>query len=164
VNRGVNGATTAVARAAGVRDSMSESKPLTANSSIGAWLDHPVGGELVRGLLAQTGAEEEMLTPVKGLPLQQLVAMSQGRLPQSVVDDLVLRVNGGVAPVEEADTGWHERVTAGRFTGRSAIVTGAASGIGRATASPGRVGEWSRSTSPPNGSPSSPIRCRRATS
>jgi len=114
---------------------MSDSKPLTANSPIGSWLDHPVGGELVRDLLAQTGAGEEMLTPVKGLPLQQLVAMSQGRLPQSVVDDLVLRVNGGVAPVEEADTGWHERVTAGRFTGRTAIVTGAASGIGRATAS-----------------------------
>jgi NAD(P)-dependent dehydrogenase (short-subunit alcohol dehydrogenase family) len=114
---------------------MSESKPLTANSTIGSWLDHPVGGALVRGLLAQTGASEEMLAPVKGLPLQQLVAMSQGRLPQSVVDDLVLQANGGVAPVEEADTGWQEHITAGRFTGRTVIVTGAASGIGRATAS-----------------------------
>ncbi len=38
-----------------------ESHALTANSSIGNWLDHPVGGELVRGLLARTGAQQEML-------------------------------------------------------------------------------------------------------
>ena len=95
-----------------------ESTALTANSSIGSWLDHPVGGELVRGLLAQAGAEEEMLAPVMGLPLQQLVAMSQGQMPQSVIDDLVLKANGGVAPAEDADTGWKEKVTAGRFTGR----------------------------------------------
>jgi hypothetical protein len=97
---------------------MSESKPLTANSTIGSWLDHPVGGALVRGLLAQTGASEEMLAPVKGLPLQQLVAMSQGRLPQSVVDDLVLQANGGVAPVKEADTGRSTSRRAGSPDGR----------------------------------------------
>ena len=43
-----------------------------------------------------------MLAPIKGLPLQQLVAVSQGQLAQSVVDDLVLQVNGGIAPVEVA--------------------------------------------------------------
>ena len=108
---------------------------LTANSSIAAWLDHPVGGDLVRGLLAQTGASEEMLAPIRALPLQQLVAMSQGQLPQSVVDDLVLQANGGVIPEEDDDTSWQEKLTAGRFTGKTVIVTGAASGIGRATAS-----------------------------
>lgn len=114
---------------------MSENQALTANSKIGEWLAHPVGGELVRGLLAQSGATEESLAPVKGLPLQQLVALSQGRMPQSVIDDLVLKANDGVAPVESADTGWQERITADRFAGQTVIVTGAASGIGRATAS-----------------------------
>src|SRR6185436_16497753 len=54
--------------------------PLTATSTIGQWLDSPVGRPLVRGLLAQSGASEDMLAPVKGLPLQQLVAMSQGQM------------------------------------------------------------------------------------
>lgn len=67
---------------------MTEAKPLTANSTIGEWLTDPAGGPLVRGLLAQTGASEEMLAPIKGLPLQQLVALSQGQLPQSVLDAL----------------------------------------------------------------------------
>jgi NAD(P)-dependent dehydrogenase (short-subunit alcohol dehydrogenase family) len=54
-----------------------------------------------------------------------------------VVDDLVARANGGVAPAEDAEesAAWQERVTPGRFDGRTVIVTGAASGIGRATAS-----------------------------
>jgi hypothetical protein len=114
-----------------------EPTPLTAHSSIGTWLDHPEGGPLIRGLLAQSGFDEGVLGPVKGLPLQQLVPLSQGQLPQAVVDDLVLQANGGVAPPEdEAARGeWQERVTPGRFEGRTVIVTGAASGIGRATAS-----------------------------
>jgi NAD(P)-dependent dehydrogenase (short-subunit alcohol dehydrogenase family) len=110
-------------------------KVLTADSTIGEWLDNPIGGELVRGLLAQSGATEESLAPIKGLPLQQLVALSQGQLPQSVIDDLVLRANGGVMPEKQESTAWAERITAGRFAGKTVIVTGAASGIGRATAS-----------------------------
>ncbi len=114
-------------------------RPLTAASSIGAWLDHPDGGPLVRQLLAASGAGEEALAPVRALPLQQLVVMSQGAMPQSVVDDLVLRANGGVAPTgseqAEEDTGWVEQTTPGRFTGQTVVVTGAASGIGRAVAS-----------------------------
>jgi NAD(P)-dependent dehydrogenase (short-subunit alcohol dehydrogenase family) len=109
---------------------------LTAHSTIGEWLNDPTGGPLIRGLFEQTGASPELLTPVLGLPLQQLVAMSQGQLPQAVVDDLVLQANGGVAPADDDDTGsWREQVTPGRFAGRTVIVTGAASGIGRATAS-----------------------------
>jgi NAD(P)-dependent dehydrogenase (short-subunit alcohol dehydrogenase family) len=113
---------------------MTESKPLTARSTIGEWLDHPKGAPLIQGLLAQAGVGEEMLAPVRGLPLQQLVALSQGQLPQSVVDDLVLQANDGVMP-EDVETGWVEKVIPGRFDGRTVIVTGAASGIGRATAS-----------------------------
>ncbi|MEO7016251.1 MAG: SDR family NAD(P)-dependent oxidoreductase [Leifsonia sp.] len=110
--------------------------PLTAQSSIGDWLDHPEGGALIRAVLGAAGAfDESQLAPVKGLPLQQLVALSQGQLPQSVVDDLVLRANDGVMPEEVAASGWNESLTTGRFAGQTVIVTGAASGIGRATAS-----------------------------
>ena len=115
-----------------------ESTPLTGQSSIGSWLAHPDGGPLIRELLGQGGFDESALAPVHGLPLQQLVALSQGKLPQSVIDDLVLRANGGVMPAAEADSGgWQERIIERRFAGRTVIVTGAASGIGRATA--GRV-------------------------
>lgn len=108
---------------------------LTAQSSIGDWLNDPTGGDLVRGLLAQSGADADSLAPVLGLPLQQLVALSQGAMPQSVVDDLVRAANGGEIPEDVASTGWVEQITPGRFAGKTVIVTGAASGIGRATAS-----------------------------
>jgi len=113
-----------------------EPKQLTAGSTIGTWLDHPEGGPLIRAVLgAQGGFDESQLAPVRGLPLQQLVALSQGQLPQSVIDDLVLQANGGVAPEDAGPSGWVERPTGGRFSGRTVVVTGAASGIGRATAS-----------------------------
>ncbi|MEB2343896.1 MAG: SDR family oxidoreductase [Deltaproteobacteria bacterium] len=38
-------------------------------------------------------------------------------------------------PAEDASTAWQEQVTAGRFAGKTVIVTGAGSGIGRASAS-----------------------------
>ena len=109
---------------------------LTANSSVGDWLAHPEGGPLLRGLLADSGMDAGRLAPVSGFPLQQLVALSQGALSQEVVDDLVLRANGGVVPEETGEVaGWRERIVPGRFDGRTVVVTGAASGIGRATAS-----------------------------
>ncbi|GGS85878.1 hypothetical protein GCM10010156_50620 [Planobispora rosea] len=114
-----------------------ESKPLTANSSIGEWLDRPGGGPLIREMLAQGGFDEQVLAPVRQLPLQQMVVLSRGALSQEVVDDLVRRANGGVIPVEQdgATAGWRERIVPGRFDGQVVVVTGAASGIGRATAS-----------------------------
>ncbi|WP_423494510.1 hypothetical protein [Microbacterium esteraromaticum] len=78
---------------------------LTAHSTIGEWLNDDIGGDLIRALLAQSGADPEQLTPVLGLPLQQLVAMSQGAMPQSVVDDLVRAANGGEMPTDTEDTG-----------------------------------------------------------
>lgn len=118
-------------------------KPLTAKSSVGEWLGHPVGGPLLRELLAQGGQDEKALKPVRLFSLQRLVAMSQGKFPQELVDELVAKANGGVMPVEEegaeqeseAAEAWTERISAGRFEGKTVIVTGAGSGIGRATAS-----------------------------
>ncbi|MHA6804408.1 SDR family NAD(P)-dependent oxidoreductase [Salinifilum ghardaiensis] len=113
-----------------------ERTPLTGRTPIGTWIDHPVGGPLIRELLARGGFDEEALAPVRQLPLEQLVTMSRGALSQQVVDDLVSRANGGAAPdAAEEETGWQERIAPGRFDGRTVIVTGAASGIGRATAS-----------------------------
>ncbi|KUF08585.1 SDR family NAD(P)-dependent oxidoreductase [Leucobacter sp. G161] len=108
---------------------------LTAHSTIGDWLDHPEGGAAIRAMLAQSGGDAASLTQVRSLPLQQLVTLSQGKMPQSVVDDLVRSVNGGEIPADTGSNAWQERITGGRFDGQTVIVTGAASGIGRATAS-----------------------------
>jgi len=110
---------------------------LTAASTIGNWLNDPTGAPLIKDLLADAGVGVgvEMLDPIKGLPLQQMIPLSQGRLPQSAVDDLVRQANDGVMPTEQEPVGWVERIIPGRFEGKTVIVTGAAGGIGRATAS-----------------------------
>lgn len=91
---------------------------------------------MIREVLGQApgGFDESVLAPVLGLPLQQLVPLTQGQVPQELIDDLVRRVNGGVLPEDDESAGWVERPVTGRFYGRTVIVTGAASGIGRATA------------------------------
>lgn len=91
----------------------------TANSTIGQWLADPKGSELLGGLLAQVGVGTDALAQVSGLPLQQLVALSQGKLPQETVDGLVLAANDGKAPGADDDqAGWTERLATGRFDGR----------------------------------------------
>ena len=129
---------------------MTENTRLTRNSTIGDWLDHPVGGPVIGGMLAQSGQTPAALTPVRGLPLAQLVAMSGGAMTDEMVDGLVQQVrvqsgeNGSEEPEEFADPtaatvaaapAWVEQATGGRFAGKTIIVTGAGSGIGRATAS-----------------------------
>lgn len=118
-------------------------KPLTGSRSIREWLNHPAGGPLLRGMLQSAGQDENALKPIEHLAVQQLVELGADQFPQSLLDHLVLEANGGAVPDEEpesdsavADGGpWVERISAGRFTGKTVIVTGAASGIGRATAS-----------------------------
>ncbi len=108
---------------------------LTSKHTVGTWLDHPVGGELLRGLLAQAGQSAEALAPARSVPLRQLVAMSDGALPAEVVEQLVRGANGGELPTAETEPDAPAELPSGaRFAGRTVIVTGAGSGIGRATA------------------------------
>ncbi|HJB10170.1 MAG TPA: SDR family oxidoreductase [Candidatus Brachybacterium merdavium] len=102
---------------------------LTATSTIGSWLDDPRGAPIMEELLTGVELPDGALEQVKALPLQQLVALSQGKLPQSAVDDMVRAVNDGTIPEESpaapADA---------RFAGRTVVVTGSAAGIGAAVA------------------------------
>ncbi|QKJ20508.1 hypothetical protein [Microbacterium hominis] len=68
-------------------------RPLSAQSTIGEWLDHPVGGSVLEGLLSRMGATSSSLAPLRGAPLTQLVAMSNGALPESAIDGLVAAAN-----------------------------------------------------------------------
>ncbi|KRC61596.1 short-chain dehydrogenase [Agromyces sp. Root81] len=138
---------------------MSTPKTLTGDDSIKTWLEHPVGGPIIRDLLAQSGQDPDVLRPVQRLAIKRLVKLSKGQFSQEMVDQLVARAAAGEVPVgaadapaaapepttESADAGdtvpvverpeWVERLDQGRFAGKTVIVTGAGSGIGRATAS-----------------------------
>jgi NAD(P)-dependent dehydrogenase (short-subunit alcohol dehydrogenase family) len=145
---------------------MSKNSTLSGDSSIAAWLGDPVGGPILRDLLAQAGQDADVLRPVRRLALKRLVQLSKGAFSTDMIDELVQRVEAGDIPAsasastsgatDAAETGaadagvgdeddaaevypepepWVEKVTQGRFSGKTVIVTGAGSGIGRATAS-----------------------------
>jgi len=136
---------------------MSTPKTLTGDDSIKTWLDHPVGGPIIRDLLAQAGQNPDVLKPVQRLAIKRLVKLSKGQFSQQMVDELVARAAAGEVPAGAADAAaaapepttesadasapaveipvWVERLDQGRFAGKTVIVTGAGSGIGRATAS-----------------------------
>ena len=122
---------------------------LTAESSVADWLNHPVGGAIFRDLLRQEGQDESVLRPVRRLSLHRLMKLSKGQFTQEALDDMVRRANSTPVPegsattitpteTNEPDTEplaeWHEKITPDRFAGKTVIVTGAGSGIGRATA------------------------------
>lgn len=123
---------------------------LTPASPLRDWLADPAAGRVLRGMLAAQGQSEETLSPALGLSLEQLVRMSGGKFPAELVDVLVTAAETGLVPedlpaavpAEQPATGvelgapepWVERVTPGRFDGQVVVVTGAASGIGRAVA------------------------------
>ncbi len=133
---------------------MGKTKPLSGDTSIADWLADPAGSAILTEMLAEGGQTPEVFKPVRRLAIKRLVKLSQGAFSQEMLDELVRRVQAGEVPegtltVEvagadelEADAApavqlreWTERISEGRFTGKTVIVTGAGSGIGRATAS-----------------------------
>jgi hypothetical protein len=62
---------------------------LTADSSVESWLDDAIGGPILRDLLAQGGQTAEALRPVRKMAISRLVALSDGKFPPELIDDLV---------------------------------------------------------------------------
>jgi NAD(P)-dependent dehydrogenase (short-subunit alcohol dehydrogenase family) len=116
---------------------MTDTTPvLSADSPISAWLAHPIGSKIVGGIAAQAGMSDSALQLMRNIPLSRMLSAA-GAPPEGLLDSLEAQVNGGAAPDPSAaaTVGWREAVTAGRFAGQTVVVTGAASGIGRAVAS-----------------------------
>jgi NAD(P)-dependent dehydrogenase (short-subunit alcohol dehydrogenase family) len=135
---------------------MATTKALTGDTSIAEWLADPAGSAILTDMLAQGGQSPEVFKPVRRLAIKRLVKMSRGAFTQEMLDDLIARAAAGDVPAgsgqaaasavntegdDEASVSavplreWTERISEGRFTGKTVIVTGAGSGIGRATAS-----------------------------
>ncbi|MFJ9037341.1 SDR family NAD(P)-dependent oxidoreductase [Streptomyces sp. NPDC102406] len=128
---------------------------VTPASPLRDWLADPAAGQVLRGMLAAQGQSEDALSPALGLPLEQLVRLAGETFPPGLMEVLVTAAETGVVPEElpiappaatapaaepaaSVEIGtpepWTEQVTPGRFDGRTVVVTGAASGIGRAVA------------------------------
>ena len=133
---------------------MATTKALTGDTSIADWLADPAGNAILTDMLAQGGQTPDVFKPVRRLAIKRLVKLSQGAFTQEMLDDLIARAAAGDVPAgaaaapaintegdDEASVSavplreWTERINEGRFTGQTVIVTGAGSGIGRATAS-----------------------------
>lgn len=122
---------------------------LSGESTVSQWLAHPVGGAIFRDMLQKSGQNEKVLHTVGRLSMNRLVKMSRGQFTEDLLVDMIRRANAGEMPagsvaaapsVETVATvpvlpEWQEKITDGRFAGKTVIVTGAGSGIGRATAS-----------------------------
>jgi len=71
---------------------------ISGEHSILEWLQHPKGGPVLRALMAQApqqpGADAEaMLRMVEGMPMNRLIAMSQGALTREMVEQMVAAAN-----------------------------------------------------------------------
>lgn len=127
---------------------------LSGDSTVAEWLNHPIGGAILREMLEKGGQKESALSPVKRMPLKKLVALSRGKFTEDQMNEMIVKANSGqtssALSAEAADASaveppadsppseraeWVEKITPGRFDGQTVIVTGAGSGIGRATAS-----------------------------
>lgn len=124
---------------------------LSGDTKIGDWFDHPQGGPVLRKMLEENGQNESVMKPVRRFAMKRLIKLSKGQFTQEIIDDLVAQAeayvpDAGATSAAEVTTAsgqeddvelpeWEEAITPGRFTGKTLIITGAGSGIGRATAS-----------------------------
>ena len=121
---------------------------LSTESLIGDWLDHPVGRTVLIDVLARRSPDARALYAIRMLPLSALVTLSNGSVTADYLDMLAEAANRLIdvptlhpetahlfpsAP-PQAPNDWKEPLVEGRFTGRTVVVSGAGSGIGRATA------------------------------
>lgn len=74
--------------------------PVAADSTIKEWLAHPVGGVLLRELMA--GASEDALAPAFGLSFTQMAYYSQGQITEDTVARLTRQVQDAHAAAEGA--------------------------------------------------------------
>ncbi|WP_104054148.1 MULTISPECIES: SDR family NAD(P)-dependent oxidoreductase [unclassified Arthrobacter] len=121
---------------------------LSAESLIGDWLDHPTGRTVLIDLLARRSPDARALYAIRMLPLSTLATLSNGVITTEHLDLMVEAANRlidqpSVHPATAhlfpsapppAPNDWREPLVEGRFDGKTVVVTGAGSGIGRATA------------------------------
>lgn len=124
------------------------SRHLGAESLIGEWLDDPAGRTVLIDLLARRSPDARALYAIRKLPLSALLSLSSGAVTPELLDLMVIAANRlmdepAVPPATAhlfpsaappAPNDWDEPIIEGRFHGKTVVVTGAASGIGRATA------------------------------
>ncbi|WP_084078753.1 SDR family NAD(P)-dependent oxidoreductase [Demequina sp. NBRC 110057] len=127
---------------------------LSGDTKIKDWLAHPQGGPILRKMLAEAGQDASQLKPVQGFAMKRLIPMSKGQFSEEKIAELVAMAEAydpatageepaAAAPAAEEQPEdeafdlpeFEEKVTDGRFVGKTLIITGAGSGIGRATAS-----------------------------
>jgi len=120
---------------------MTQKSTLSARSTVGEWLADPAGRAALERLLSGTGAGPNAFDGAHELTLEQLVPLSGGTFDVHAIQQLVAEVGGEAITLDAAPIPagpvpavWVEKTTTGRFDGKTVIVTGAGSGIGRATA------------------------------
>ncbi len=108
--------------------------PLSADSTIGAWAAHPVGSRILEGFAGHAGVDATTLATLRNVPLVHMLGSTGAPDAAAVAQSLVAQLGDAGSPAPDART-WRERIVPERFAGQTVIVTGAASGIGRAVAS-----------------------------
>lgn len=130
---------------------------LTLKNTVGEWLADPEGKVALERMLAAGGQSTRALAPVRRMSFEKLIKVSRGKFSAEAAERLVEEVRAAKAgetiseptttavadgPAETTGASptaqpaeWVEQILPGRFTGQTVVVTGAASGIGRATAS-----------------------------
>lgn len=107
---------------------------LTSKNTVHEWLSDPVGGPILRGVFEHAGQGDEALSSARGLTLRALSDIAGEAFSRDIVAALVQQANGGSTPPEETADDDTAGTALQRFAGKTVIVTGAGSGIGRATA------------------------------